>query len=274
MRNTTDHVWLNQLNCLLQEPDYITSPRGMKVYERSPWNATFRMWDCVLTVPERKLNYKFMAAEAYWILTGDDRVATIGPYNPHIKNFSDNGVTFFGAYGPKIMDQMPYVVNAFKKDLQTRQAVITIWRESPPETKDVPCTVTLAFQLRNGALNCHVFMRSSDIWLGLPYDVFNFSMVSHYLLGKLYQEDIVSKNVNVGNLYFTTASSHLYETNFEAAMPIALNHGIVSQVDGFCYTPPELQYHPKLLLQTLKALRNSNPGDEIRWWEKAKWPNA
>lgn len=221
----------------------------------------------VVRVPARKLNYKFMAAEAFWILTGDDRVETISPYNPHIAKFSDDGERFFGAYGPKIRDQMHYVVGKLIEDPGSRQAGLTIWRENPPQTKDVPCTVAMFFSIRDKELNCHVFMRSSDVWLGIPYDVFNFSMVSHRICCEInawaQREIHPDRIVWPGKLYLTAASSHLYHSDMKAAEKVLEEYNWDPQEK----TPSALCTNLVNLTGTLMHLRESSPGDDIRWWE-------
>lgn len=168
----------------------------------------------VLYSKERKLSYTFLAAEALWIIDGKESVSSIAPYNKHIAQFSDDGVTFYGAYGPRVVGQFDYVLGALKQDRETRQAVMTTWRQNPPKTKDVPCTVALSFMIRDDALDCHVFMRSSDAWLGLPYDVFNFSMIAAKIACFYNRE---RTPVCLGTLHLTAASSHLYEKNWADA---------------------------------------------------------
>ena len=215
----------------------------------------------MLCVPERQLSYAFMAAEAYWILSGDNRVETIAPYNQHISQFSDDGTTFFGAYGPKIFSQLDYVILKLCEDPGTRQAGLTIWQENPPSTKDVPCTIAVFFNIRNLKLNCHIFMRSSDIWLGLPYDVFNFSMLAHLVCAELNQ---LSANVlEPGLLYLTMASSHLYDTNFDQAIRCTSGQVALSQNP----TPEQLFMSRSDLMTRLRLLRDTKPGDHLRWWE-------
>jgi thymidylate synthase len=210
----------------------------------------------VLRAPGRKLSYTFMAAEAYWILSGDDRVATIAPYNSHIADFSDDGELFFGAYGTKIISQLPYVVEKLTSDQDTRQAGLTIWRESPPDTKDVPCTIAVFFSLRRQTLNAHVFMRSSDLWLGLPYDIFNFSMLSHLVCGML------PAHPTPGTLHLTAASSHLYEKHWELTAQL-YNQSAIPQAP----VPEMFARNPDALMDTLFLLRETKPGSALRWWE-------
>lgn len=253
--------WLEAIRDILVN-GVIVAPRGMKTVEIPQRTLKVNMRKPVLRVPTRSLSYQFMAAEAYWILSGDDRVETIAPYNSRIKDFSDDGVTFFGAYGPKIRDQLPYVVSKLLADPDTRQAGLTIWRESPPTTKDVPCTVAIFFNIRNSELNAHVFMRSSDVWLGVPYDVFNFSMLSHLVCAEINQLVAASKMISPGTLYLTAASSHLYEANWADAR-ICLSDAVLDQNE----TPFELCTSSSYLMSKLADLRNSRPHDPLRWWE-------
>src|SRR6185312_12484424 len=56
----------------------------------------------VLYNPERKLNFRFLIAEWLWILGGSNDVASIAAYNKKLMEFSDDGLTFSGAYGPRL----------------------------------------------------------------------------------------------------------------------------------------------------------------------------
>lgn len=254
-------AWRGLLRAILADGRTV-APRGKLTRELPQRTIEVDMRRPVLTVPQRALGYRFMAAEAYWILTGDDRVATIAPYSKRIADFSDDGKTFFGAYGPKVLDQLPYVVKTLIEDRDTRQAGLTIWREKPPKTKDVPCTVAMFFGIRQGLLNCHVFMRSSDAWLGVPYDVFNFSMVAHAVCGHLERATDGEGDVRPGTLFLTAASSHLYESNWAEAQAC-----IDAPSSEQRQTLPIHWLNHDVLTETLKALRETSPGDALRWWE-------
>lgn len=243
------------------------APRGKPTREVLHKTCVVDMREPVVMVPRRHLSYTFMAAEAYWILSGDDRVATIAPYLPRLAEFSDDGETFYGAYGPRIAAQLDYVVAKLRQDPDTRQAGLTIWRENPPATKDVPCTVAIFFSIREDLLNAHVFMRSSDVWLGLPYDVFNFSVLAHLVCARL--NEGVNDVVAPGTLHLTAASCHLYEANVEDATLCTFS------VDGEHrgeqrLTPSRLYRDEEGLMATLRDLRETKPGDPLRWWEQPR----
>lgn len=212
-----NQVWADQVRLLTLRPSFISEPRGQKTFEVLGTQVKVDMNWPVLTVIGRELGYKFMAAEAWWILSGRDDVESIKPYSKEIANFSDDGRVFFGAYGPMIKSQMDHCINSLTQDPATRQAVLTIWRPNPPKSKDIPCTIMMQFMIRHNRLHCLTTMRSSDIWLGLPYDVFNFSMVSTYLLLEL-RKSVMFKDLALGTLVVTMGSSHIYDRNCYGAL--------------------------------------------------------
>jgi thymidylate synthase len=213
-------AWRHLLDVVLSTGS-VVKPRGMATVEKLHQRIVVNMHHPVLLLKDRGLNYSFAAAEALWILDGDDQLAPLTAYNKRMAEFSDDGVTLSGAYGPRIVAQLDYVVRSLLRDRDTRQAVITTWERNPKPSKDVPCTVALQFIIRNDELHCQVYMRSSDVWLGVPYDVFSFSMVAAKV-ACLYNHNRFTlsptpANVSLGKLMLTAGSSHLYEPQWEAA---------------------------------------------------------
>ena len=194
-----------------------SAPRNMPIKEMLCYTSVVDMTFPAVTCAERKISPKFLYAEAAWILSGDNKVSTIEKYNRNISPYSDDGIRYYGAYGPKVMEQMSYVVQKLIQDPDSRQAVISIWRENPPQTKDVPCTLTLQFIIRGGFLHCVATMRSSDAWLGWVYDVFNFSMIARAIVIEMKQRDPSTSHIRVGRLFLTAGSQHLYEKHWAIA---------------------------------------------------------
>lgn len=254
------HEWVHALYRIINHGETV-SPRGKATLELLHQTFCVDMTLPVVTVPTRKLNYSFLAAEAYWILTGDDTVAGIAPFNSHIAQFSDDGEKFAGAYGPRIKEQLPWVVAKLLDDPDTRQAGIIIWKNMPEPSRDIPCTVAIWFTIRQGRLNVHVFMRSSDAWLGLPYDIFNFCMLGWLVAGMLNEtEKYWSQPLLPGTMLLTAASSHLYETDLIKAQAIIAES---YEIDESRRVPLELAYQPDTLIELLKDLRVNK---ERRWW--------
>jgi thymidylate synthase len=207
--NQTDRVWKQLLEACYTS-DLKSQPRGLEISEII--GAQYRVpMPAYITLINRKVNYSFMFAEAWWILSGSNRVEDIDPYMKFYKTFSDDGIFMRGAYGPKIVDQLGYIVDTLSTDLDSRQAVVNIWRERPGSSKDIPCTLSMQFIIRKNKLNCVTTMRSNDIVKGFTYDVFTFSMISLYIKHLLSDRGI---KVDLGDLIVNAGSLHLYQPDY------------------------------------------------------------
>jgi len=221
--------WLDLIRELSNLPQESVYPRGIPCRELLCHRTVVDMRRPVTHNFQRKLGHRFMAAEAWWILTGQNSVSSIAPY-ADIAKFSDDGMHFDGAYGPRVVDQVKYVVDTLVEDMNSRQAVMTIWRPNPRPSKDIPCTVSLQWIVRENVIHCIATMRSSDAWLGWPYDVFNFSCLTTYIVLLIRERPYIclqkqpgyanTPHLHLGNLYLTAGSQHLYETDLEAARDV------------------------------------------------------
>lgn len=196
-----------------------SSPRGMKVLELIAQSVSFNMRYPLVTRKARDYGYRFAPAEAAWILSGRNDMRFFQELNmPFIWEFSDDGFFYQGAYGPPLIQQLSYVCDLLSADADTRQAVVSIWQPNPRPSRDIPCTVSFQFIARNGQLNCIQSMRSSDVWLGYPYDAFNAAMLTAYIILLLRErKEKGRKDLVLGHHTMFVGSQHLYERNFEKA---------------------------------------------------------
>ena len=266
-KQSLNDVWLDTLFSIVRHGERL-KPRGMEILELEHKRLELDMTQTVLTIPDRLLSHNFMLAEAEWILTGSNEVAPLVQYAKRMASFSDDGVTLAGAYGPRIISQLDYVVGKLFEDRDTRQATLSIWTPNPAPSKDIPCTVAMDFKIRQNLLNIHVFMRSSDVWLGLPYDAFSFSMVATEVArqynNRLRADLLAEEMVYPGTLYLTAASSHLYMLNYDHASSI-----IQRYIIGATPTPPA-RFAPSILHTSSQPvwqhLRNIRLAEETPWW--------
>jgi thymidylate synthase len=225
--DSPDHVWKNLIRQILQRGNTI-APRGLHSIELLCNQSGIEMRNPILLDARRKLSYRFMAAEAHWILTGDNRVTE---YVKELRPYSDNGETLFGAYGPHFVEQYGSVLRTLQGDESSRQAVMTFWRKCPGPSKDIPCTVSLQFLIRAGKLHCHSSMRSSDVWLGWPYDVFSFSMIGTFILLALRN---FYPRLELGILTITAGSQHLYERDWDNARRCLESTETIGSISSIC----------------------------------------
>jgi len=229
-------AWLDTYNEILLNGTHV-SPRGTETLELLNNSFAFDMKYPICYHQHRKLAYGFLAAEADWITRGSNLVADLTPYNKRMADFSDDGVYLSGAYGIPYNEQFDYVLAALCKDINTRQAVMTIWGRNPKDSKDIPCTVAMSWNIRNNRLNCHVFMRSSDAHLGLPYDMFSFTIMTLRLLCAYNCRQFDGSKIIPGNMYMNLASSHIYEQHYKIAQECLMlpPDKMTSSIPEFCY---------------------------------------
>jgi len=211
------------INILITEGTPV-SPRGIATREVSPLTVVIDdPRQNVIASPTRKLNYGFMNAELFWILTGSDSVDDIAWYNSTWANFSDDGRTLNGAYGMRIrrhpcahgeVDQLKAAEEQLRADPLSRQATIVLFNPELDykQTKDKPCTNLMRFKIRDDKLYMLVVMRSNDVMLGYPYDVYNFTCMQALLASKL--------GVGLGTYTHVVDSMHVYERDLGWAQDI------------------------------------------------------
>lgn len=197
-----------------------SAPRGKKVRELIGEAITFDMRHPIVTCKSRKIGYRFYPAEAAWILAGRNDLRFFRELNmPFIWEFSDDGFFYQGAYGPRVVDQLSYVCDVLSDDADTRQAVMSIWRQNPRPSRDIPCTLSYQFIAREGKLHCVQSMRSSDVWLGYPYDAFNAAMLSAYIILLLRSRVARGRtDLTLGTHTLLVGSQHIYEPQWEQAL--------------------------------------------------------
>ena len=153
---------------------------------------------------------RYAIGEAIWYLSGSNKLREIQKYSKGWDRISDDGETVNSNYGWCIkhkfgFDQYEYVKEMLRKDSSTRQAVIHIKSPDLTKSKDVNCTVCLQFFIRDNKLYMTTYMRSNDLWMGFPYDVFNFCNLQVLLSMEL--------GVELGTYTHIAGSLHLYKRN-------------------------------------------------------------
>lgn len=192
--------------------------------------------------------------ELMWYLAKTNKLKFITYYIRRYEEFSDDMRTVYGGYGPRLfkfngINQVKNVIGLLKKRPHTRQAVIQLFdaEDLMEEHKDIPCTCTLQFMIRNGKLHMVTHMRSNDAFLGLPHDVFAFTML----------QEIIARSVNVevGKYKHSVGSLHLYEENLNDAKQY-IEEGLQSKIA--MPAMPKGNPFPSIrkLLQAEKKLRN------------------
>lgn len=151
--------------------------------------------------PVRDANPFFHFFEALWILAGRSDVEFVAQFNPRMREFSDDDITFAGSYGRRYGQHLPKMVSLLSGDPATRRAIIA--GDVGLEGKDVPCNFAIHFLVEKGSLNLYVFNRSNDLIWGLcGANAVHFSYILEYVAR--------STGLPRGNQVHISSNLHLY----------------------------------------------------------------
>lgn len=213
--NNLDEAWSHWFEILSEDVQIAQSRDGNVVGEVV--NAITVIDDptrCFMKNEIRKLPMRYCIGELLWYLSRSNKLDAIRLYTDAWDRMSDNGVTVNSNYGNMIgeyygFDQLAMVEEILKDNHESRQAVINI---KPAvdlrhyKTKDLNCTVCLQFLIRNDKLYMTTYMRSNDLWMGFPNDVFQFTCMQIWLAMRL--------GVKLGTYTHIAGSLHLYERDY------------------------------------------------------------
>ena len=155
----------------------------------------------------RKFNLIYALVESLMLFNETKEVKYFSKFNNNIINYSDNGKSLYGAYGKRIAPMIKKIINKLKNDKDSRQVVLSIYNNDfYINTKDVPCTLSIQFIVRNEKLNAITTMRSNDIIWGLPYDIFMFTNLQQVIANTL--------NLKLGWYEHNPTSMHVYSNHY------------------------------------------------------------
>jgi len=189
----------------------------------------------VIFFPERDANPYFHFMESLWMIAGRRDVEFPAYFSSNIANYSDDGLTFHGAYGYRwrnhfqipeqpdhVIDQLATIAAALNKNADDRRVVLQMWDTTVDlglEGKDFPCNLMATFRINPyGKLDMTVFNRSNDmIWGAYGANAVHFSML-HELMAAWVK-------VPLGSYWQVSTNFHAYQdvldrhTGFENYTP-------------------------------------------------------
>ncbi len=208
---TLDDLCRKVLPQLLSGADVTQSSRGA-ASERRGVMVELRNPRARLSRTETRGKPFSCLGELLWYLSRDNRLEFIQYYIEHYKDETEDGETVHGGYGRRLFahsshDQVRTLIENLRQKPDTRRAVLQIFEPEDTARRylEVPCTLAMQFALRRGKLDLMVTMRSQDAYLGLPHDIFCFTML----------QEIVARSVgaDVGNYIQFVGSLHLYDNH-------------------------------------------------------------
>lgn len=236
--NNFDALFATALQDITECPDFVCEPRGMKIKEcLAPTILLKNPRARLLNLKARKADYGFGVGEFLWYWAGRNDLKSLEYYNKRSASFSDDGETVNSAYGFRTRtediffdfgrgtNQWFACKQTLLADKDSRRALLIInlpvdnVKAAIAGSKDVPCTLSLQFFIRENRLILHSHMRSNDIVWGLTYDLFSFTLFQEAMMLELQAAGMT--DLQLGEYIHTAGSLHLYEQHFNMATEIS-----------------------------------------------------
>ena len=114
-----------------------------------------------------------------------------------------------GSDGSEI-DQIRWVVEEIQRNPDSRRLVVSAWNVAElPKMALMPCHTMFQFYVADGRLSCQLYQRSGDIFLGVPFNIASYALLTHMVAQ--------ATGLEVGDFVHTLGDAHLYSNHFEQA---------------------------------------------------------
>ena len=185
------------------------------------WQMRFDLNEGFPLVTTKKLHLRSIIHELLWFLRGETNIAYL----------KDNGVSIWdewadadGELGPVYgkqwrrwqaadgseIDQIKWVVEEIKRNPDSRRLIVSAWNVADlPRMALMPCHAFFQFYVADGKLSCQLYQRSGDIFLGVPFNIASYALLTHMVAQVC--------GLKVGDFVHTLGDAHLYSNHFEQA---------------------------------------------------------
>jgi thymidylate synthase len=172
-------------------------------------------------VTTKKVHVKSIVHELIWFLRGETST----------RYLNENGVTIWnewadanGELGPvygrqwrswacpdgRVVDQIAWVVDEIRRNPDSRRLIVSAWNVADlPRMALQPCHALFQFYVADGRLSCQLYQRSGDIFLGVPFNIASYALLTHMVAQVT--------NLAPGDFVHTLGDAHLYSNHFEQA---------------------------------------------------------
>jgi len=190
-------------------------------------------------VTTKKLHLKSIIHELLWFLQG----------STNVRYLQENGVTIWdewadenGELGPvygsqwrswpapdgRHIDQITDLVAQIRANPDSRRLIVSAWNVADiPRMKLPPCHAFFQFYVADGRLSCQLYQRSADIFLGVPFNIASYALLTHMMAQQT--------GLEVGEFIWTGGDCHIYNNHFEqvrtqlARAPLALPRLVIAR---------------------------------------------
>ena len=189
------------------------------------WQMRFNLSDGFPMVTTKKLHTKSIIIELLWFLSGSSNVR---PLQEKGVSIWDEWARADGDLGPvygkqwrswpaptsenaeATIDQMTQLIRDIRATPDSRRLIVSAWNVAQiPQMALAPCHALFQFYVADGRLSCQLYQRSADIFLGVPFNIASYALLTHMVAQQT--------NLEVGDFIWTGGDCHLYSNHMSQA---------------------------------------------------------
>ena len=214
-------------------------------------------------ITTKRVHFKSIAYELLWFLRGDSNVGWL----------QDHGVTIWdewadasGDLGPvygvqwrswptpsgEHIDQIEQVIEQIRTNPDSRRLIVSAWNPADiPDMALAPCHAFFQFYVADGRLSCQLYQRSADLFLGVPFNIASYALLTHLVAAQA--------GLEVGDFVWTGGDCHIYDNHVEQVTvqlardpfpyPTLRLRRVPGSIDGYEYEDLEVlgyEHHPAI----------------------------
>ena len=256
-------AYLDLMRHILEHGDEKGDRTGTVTKSVFGYQMRFDLSDGFPMVTTKKLHLPSIVHELLWFIKGDTNVKYLQDNGVRIWNeWADENGDLGPVYGKQwrrwegkdgqIIDQLQQAIEAIKTNPNSRRIIVSAWNVGELEEMALmPCHAFFQFHVAQGKLNCQLYQRSADVFLGVPFNIASYALLTHMMAQVC--------GLEAGTFVHTLGDAHLYNNHLEQSalqitrepMPLPqlkLNETITS-IDDFTYEDIEIvdyHHHPHI----------------------------
>ncbi len=170
-------------------------------------------------VTTKKLHLRSIIHELLWFLKGETNIAYLKENKVSIwDEWADANGELGPVYGKQwrswecpdgsTIDQIQLLVDEIKRNPDSRRLIVNAWNVADlPKMALMPCHAIFQFYVANGKLSCQLYQRSADLFLGVPFNIASYALLTHMIAQVC--------DLGVGDFVHTLGDAHIYSNHFD-----------------------------------------------------------
>lgn len=226
-----EYNYLDLLTDILRHGVHKEDRTGVGTISRFGAQLRFDLQEGFPLLTTKRLYTKAIFGELIWFIRGDTNVEWLRDNEIHIwDEWADMNGDLGPVYGKqwrhwdnpgfRHIDQLGLALKQIKENPDSRRIIVSAWNPAELDKMALPpCHMMFQFEVHDGKLSCHMYQRSADMFLGVPFNIASYAALTHVMAHLAYLE--------VGDLIISFGDVHIYKNHLEQVHELLSRQGDV-----------------------------------------------